>query len=140
MPLAACTGECQGFVLGGLVIIGLLAIIALTMIGRRLVVNARRRARGLAPLRWREIGDLDEVGARHLDGVSAADVQQAEALRRQIAWEHHEAMSEMSRYGRAQSRRYCKKHQRWCRHPEYGPHPPGGLENTSPPPDWLLPR
>jgi hypothetical protein len=113
----------------------LLGSIAIAFTARFMRINAKRRAQGRDSLSWRDIADSRMTTAE----ASSADTTALEAakeLKRQIEWERHIAGSEMLRYGRSRSRTYCSTHDRHCKEPTNVPHPPGGIDNETAPPDW----
>ena len=68
---------------------------------------------------------------------TSGEVAEAAAeLARQIEWERQQAMTELARYGRAQTRAYCATHDRWCLRGWEGPHPDGGRDHPRAPADW----
>jgi len=99
-------------------------------------VNRRRRRAGLTPIDHRTAGlglSAKQLTGEHSDEAIAAALR----LARQKEWERQTAAQEMVRYGRYQTRSYCSQHDRFCLHPEQGPHPPGGFDNPAVPDDWV---
>lgn len=117
----------------GAVLIGALAA-ALSF--RYVRINARRRAQGLPPLRWRSISETRGKDSTLVRVDRATLETETGKLRRQIEWERHVAATEMARYGRARTRAYCKQHDRYCKEPIAQPHPAGGIDNVEAPSDW----
>lgn len=102
---------------------------------RKARINRARRQQGFAGVTEKQAGALKRLG-KSPASASAADVAEADALLRQMAWEKFEMTQEMVTAGRATSRSYCRQHERHCKF-AHEPHPPGGNRNTTPPADWV---
>ena len=121
-------------VAGSILLAVLLTAVVLTFI-RRAALNRGRTVRGNRALTGAEARSVRAAGG---DLRTATDEEIAEATEaaRQREWERQQAAQEMVRYGRSLVRAYCPTHDRWCKHPERGPHPPGGHDNERAPQAW----
>ena len=114
----------------------LIAVLAAALSFRYIRINARRRAQGLQPLRWRSINDARTKESALVRADRVTLETETDELRRQMAWERHIAATEMARYGRARTRAYCRQHDRYCKEPIAQPHAAGGNDNEVAPADW----
>lgn len=122
-------------VIGGLGALIVMIALALAVVARNARINRKRRAGGRRALPWRTIADTN-LSPLELQDAGDDDVLDALVLARQIEWEREQAAMEMAKYGRSQVRAFCTTHQRWCRFPERGAHPPGGFDNEAAPATW----
>jgi hypothetical protein len=123
----------QVLVVGASLLIGVAIALAVAARARR--ANRRRRAHGGRALSADELAVVRAAGA-DVREVTETGLAEARELLRQKEWERQQVGLEVARYGRGMTRAHCRTHDRWCKHPERGPHPPGGHDFEAAPPEW----